>query len=87
LGLLLSEASFLALTGGILGAILFSAGIYFARNAIIDTMGFPFLFPSWTGLLTVVLLGLAVSSITVLLAALVPVLRISRMEPAEAIRE
>ncbi len=87
LGLLLSEASFLALTGGILGAGLFSMGIYLARNVIIDTMGFPFLFPSWTGLLAVVLLGLAVSLITVLLAALGPVLRIIRMEPAEAIRE
>ena len=40
LGLLLSEASFLALTGGILGAGLFSMGIYLARNVIIDTMGF-----------------------------------------------
>ena len=87
LGLLLSEASLLGLAGGILGAGLFSAGIYLARNVIIDMTGFPFIFPSWTGLLAVVLLGLAVSLITILLAALVPVLRISRMEPAEAMRE
>ena len=87
LGLLLSEASFLALAGGVLGAGLFSAGIYLARNVIIDTMGFPFLFPSWAGLLGVVLLGLSVSLITVLLSAIGPVLRISRMEPAEAMRE
>ncbi len=51
------------------------------------SIGFPFLFPSLLDLLPLALGGLAVVLLGVTIAALIPALRVSRQDPALAMRE
>ena len=87
LGSLLAEGAFLALAGGLVGIALAVFAIFLFRNILIRTMGTPFLFPDPLSLLALVLGGLALTLVSVTLAALVPALRISRQEPAVSMRE
>ena len=84
---LLTEAGFLALFGGALGVIVASLAIYLLRRPIVDDFGIPFLFPTFPSLLSQVVVGLALALLSVTLAALLPALRISHEEPADAMRE
>ena len=84
---LLYEAAMLALAGGALGIILGGFGIYIFKDFIAGTLKMPFLFPSPLSLVVLFLAGIALSMLTVTLAALVPALRISKQEPAIAMRE
>jgi putative ABC transport system permease protein len=84
---LLAEAGLLALIGAALGVVLTLFSIYLFHNAITLSLGLPFLFPSLPSMLALTLEGLAVALGSVTLAALIPALRISRMEPAIAMRE
>ena len=85
--LLLAEAAVLALAGAASGIALCLAIAFWFREAIVFLLEMPFLFPpplcwrDWSGG------GLLVALISVVLAALVPAWRISRMEPASAMRE
>ncbi len=84
---LLTSAAVLALTGGVAGIILSGLILYFFRNALTNSFGFPFLFPSIPSLILLVVIGLAVALGAVLLAAFVPAYRISRQDPAMSMRE
>jgi putative ABC transport system permease protein len=85
--LLLAEAVVLALAGAASGIALCLAIAFWFREAIVFLLKTPFLFPPPSVLAALVAGGLLVALISVVLAALVPVWRISRMEPALAMRE
>jgi ABC-type antimicrobial peptide transport system permease subunit len=67
--------------------VLSALAIYLFRNLIITLAGFPFLFPSLLDLLPLALGGMAVVLIGITIAALIPALRVSRQDPALAMRE
>jgi putative ABC transport system permease protein len=83
---LLMEGVILALFGGMAGIGFALSVVYLFKNFLVQWMGVPFLFPSLAGLLLLALAGLGLALLTVVPAALVPTLRISRMEPALAMR-
>ena len=84
---LLAEALLLAAAGALVGIALAAFGISLFRQLIISSAGFPFLFPSAPTLVGLVLGGLVLALLGVALAAFVPALRISRQDPALAMRE
>jgi putative ABC transport system permease protein len=84
---LLAEAGILAVSGGIVGTLLAAFAVLLFRQAIINSLGIPFLFPSPLALLGFVCGGLAVALAGVAVAALLPAYRISHQEPALAMRE
>jgi putative ABC transport system permease protein len=84
---LLAEACLLALGGGALGALLAVVAIQWLRPAISGSLGLPFILPDALPLAELVLSGLALALAGVATAALVPAYRISRQEPALAMRE
>lgn len=86
-GSLVSEAAVLALCGGALGVVLSAFITYVFRDFIARSLRMPFLFPSFSSLTVLFVIGVALSLVTVSLAALVPAIRISRQEPAMAMRE
>lgn len=84
---LLAEAAVLALGGASVGIALASLAIFLFRNLIVRSLGMPFLFPSLPTLLLLIGGGIVVALAGVTLAALIPAVRISRREPALAMRE
>jgi putative ABC transport system permease protein len=84
---LISEAALLALIAGMIGIVLASFGIYFFKDYISGYLRMPFLFPSFSYLAVLFMVGIALSVATVALAALMPAWRISNKEPAIAMRE
>jgi putative ABC transport system permease protein len=84
---LLSEALVLALAGGLAGALVAAVGVGLFHTLLISALGLPFLFPSPGRLATEIALGLALALAVVGLAAALPALRVSRQEPAVAMRE
>jgi putative ABC transport system permease protein len=87
LRLLLSEGLILALAGGSTGVALFTFAVYLFRELIVRVMGVPFLIPSLFSLLGLGVGALLLVLISVTAGALAPVLRISRMDPALAMRK
>ena len=85
--LLLAEAAVLALAGAASGIALCLAIAFWFREAIVFLLEMPFLVPPPALLAGLVAGGLLVALLSVVLAALVPAWRISRMEPASAMRE
>ena len=85
--LLLAEAVALALAGAASGIALCLAIASWFREAIIFLLEMPFLFPSPALLAALIAAGLLVALLSVVPAAFVPAWRISRMEPASAMRE
>ena len=84
---LIGEAGLLTVSGGLGGIILAAFGANLFGNFITSTLGIPFLFPgagTWLGLVGI---GATLLLITVMLAAAVPAFRMSRQEPALAVRE
>jgi putative ABC transport system permease protein len=86
-GSLITEALTLAVIGGLTGIILASLGIFLFKDYIAGSLKMPFLFPSLSSLLVIFIVGLVLSLLTVAVAAMAPVLRISRQEPGIAMRE
>ncbi len=84
---LLGEALILALAGGLAGAVVAAAGVALFHTLLASVLGFPFLFPSFGRLAGEVALGLALALAVVGAAAALPALRVSRQEPAVAMRE
>jgi putative ABC transport system permease protein len=84
---LLAEAAFLALTGGAAGIALAAVGVQLLRKLIIVSLGIPFLFPDAFSLAIQIAGGIALALACVTLAALLPAYRISRLDPAVAMRE
>ena len=85
--LLLAEAVVLALAGAASGIALCLTFAYWFREAIVFVLEMPFLFPPPALLAALIVAGLLVALVSVGLAAFVPAWRISRMEPASAMRE
>ena len=84
---ILAESVLLALGGGAAGAAVAALAVFLFRTLIMRLMAAPFLFPALPGLLALVLQVLGVTLSSVLLAALLPALRISLTDPAVAMRE
>ncbi len=84
---LLAEAAMLGLGGAATGITLATLVTGLFRNLIVSALGMPFLFPSPLSLLSLTGGGLALTLAGVTLAALYPALRISRQDPALAMRE
>ncbi len=84
---LLAESSLLALIGGASGIALAALGIYLFRKLIMVSLNIPFLLPSAGSLLLQIGAGLLLALITVNLAALLPAYKVSRQDPAIAMRE
>jgi putative ABC transport system permease protein len=84
---LVTEAAFLALTGGAIGIGLAAVGVYLFRKLIIVSLGIPFILPDVSSLALHVLGGIVLALVSVTLAALLPAYRISRQDPAVAMRE
>lgn len=84
---LLTEAVILALGGASVGIALACLSIYLFRGLIASGLAMPFLFPSPLSLVLLVGEGVVLALAGVILAALFPALRISRQEPALAMRE
>lgn len=85
--LLLAEAGLLAVAGAASGIGLCLVIVFWFREAIVYLLEMPFLAPPPAVLAGLVGGGLVVALCSVVLAALVPAWRISRMEPAQAMRE
>jgi putative ABC transport system permease protein len=84
---LLAEASILALFGGATGVALAGLAIFLFRNLIMVSLEIPFLLPSPVSLLLQLGAGLFLALFSVNLAALFPAFKISRQDPAIAMRE
>ena len=84
---LMVEASFLAFLGGIIGLAVTSLAIFLFRDLIMVSLEIPFLFPSPIALLFQIGAGLLLALVSVNLAALFPAIKISRQDPADAMRE
>lgn len=84
---LLAEGLIIAAAGGAAGIAVFTAAVHLFHDLIVRTMGVPFLIPSPPSLLILALGALALALGSVALGALVPTVRISRMDPALAMRE
>ncbi|MDH4139900.1 MAG: FtsX-like permease family protein [Coriobacteriia bacterium] len=84
---LLVQAVILTCAGAVIGAVLAAIGIYLFRDYIVTRVGFPFLFPSLSGLFSFLMVGLAIALCGVLLAVVAPAVRVSRQDPAHAMRE
>ncbi len=84
---LLYEAAMLAVFGGAAGVFLGSLGIFLFKDFLSGTLRMPFLIPSSSSLALLFAAGIALSLLTVILSAWVPSWRISKQEPAIAMRE
>ncbi len=84
---LLTEAALLALLGASVGILLAVLAIYLFRQLIMVSLGVPFLLPAAGPLALQIGIGLAIAMLSVVLAALLPAIRISRQDPAIAMRE
>ena len=84
---LLTEASLLAVLGGITGIGLAVLSVFLFQKLLVVTLGFPFLLPSPGVLLLQIAIGLLLALFSVNLAALFPAIKISRQDPAVAMRE
>ncbi len=84
--LILTEAVMLTSIGGVLGVVMGGSILYGFSSFIFDTLKIPYLWPSPSYMLMVILLSLSISVLTGLLGVFYPALRSSRMEPLAAIR-
>lgn len=84
---LLLEASLLAFCGASVGIFLAVLAIHLFRTLIIASIGVPFLLPALGGLALQIGIGLLLAMFSVFLAALLPAVKISRQDPAIAMRE
>ncbi len=84
---LLAESSLLALIGGGSGIALAALGIFLFRKLIMVSLDIPFLLPSAGSLVLQLGAGLLLALFTVNLAALFPAFKVSRQDPAIAMRE
>ena len=84
---LVAEAASLALVGGAIGVTLGAVVVSLYGHFIVSSLRLPFLLPEPITMAAYGLGGLAVALLCVVLAAFLPALRISRQDPALAMRE
>lgn len=84
---LLAEAALLALGGALLGIAISMAAVLLFRDLIVNSLRIPFVLTSPLEIAGLILASLVVSLGVVSLAALLPAIRVSRQDPALAMRE
>ncbi|MDR3177046.1 MAG: ABC transporter permease [Desulfovibrio sp.] len=84
--LIILEAACIAGIGGAIGVLIGACATYFSKDLITGMIGNVYVWPGNRDFLAIVLLIMAASLITGILGGLYPALRISRLEPYEAIR-
>ncbi|MDR1489040.1 MAG: FtsX-like permease family protein [Desulfovibrio sp.] len=84
--LIVLEAVCIAGVGGAIGVLLGACATYFSKDLITEMIGNMYIWPDNQDFLVIVLLIMAASLVTGILGGLYPALRISRLEPYEAIR-
>lgn len=84
---LLTEGLIFALLGGAVGIAYFLALVFLYHDLISRTLGLPFLIPQNASLLLISGAALLLALVSVTLGALLPTVRITRMEPALAMRK
>lgn len=84
---ILAEAIILAVDGGAVGIALACLATFLFRDLLVRSLGTPFLFPSLPSLTALVGGGLVLALSGVALAAFIPAYRVSRQDPALAMRE
>ena len=84
---LLAESSILAFFGGANGVVLASLSVYLFRKLIMVSLDIPFVLPSPVSLMIQIGVGMLLAMFSVNLAALIPAYKISRQDPAIAMRE
>jgi len=77
----------LAVDGGAVGIALACLATFLFRDLLVRSLGIPFLLPSLPSLITLIGGGLVLALSGVTLAALIPAFKISRQDPALAMRE
>lgn len=87
LRMLLAEGALLALAGGLVGVLLAVAALSALQDPLTRLVGLPFSLPTAPGVVWPALSILALSLVSVTLAAYFPARRICRLEPALAMRE
>lgn len=85
--LVLTEAALLAISGAAAGITLSGLVLLNLQDFIAGSLKMPFLFPSIPSFVGMFTGGVALAIVAVSLAALIPAYRISRQEPAIAMRE
>ena len=84
---LLAEAGLLAFCGASVGVFLAVLAIYLFRRLIMTSLRVPFLLPSPGSLAIQIGIGLLLAILSVFTATLFPALKVSRQDPAVAMRE
>jgi putative ABC transport system permease protein len=84
--LILAEASTLSAAGGAAGIVLGFALLLSIKSALLQYLKLPYLFPSFSELVLLVVGALLIAVLTGLLSALLPAVSAFRQEPYEAIR-
>ena len=82
-----TEALLLAVGAAILGIAISALGIYTLKDAIAESLGMPFLFPSLPSFMGLFWMGLGLAIAVVFIATFLPAYRIAQVEPAVAMRE
>jgi len=83
----LTEAALLALSGAVVGIATAALGLFIFKDMIAGSLNMPFLFPSTPSFIGLFSAGVALAIISIALSALLPAIRLSRQEPAIAMRE
>ena len=83
----LFEAALLAFAAAGIGVSLAAFTIYILRDSITNSLEMPFLFPSFSYIMALLVVVIALSLITVTVAVFLPAFMISKGEPAVAMRE
>ena len=84
---LLAEAGALGLIGALVGIPVALLATFLFRNLLMSSLEVLFIFPSLTSVIALFLVGLALAIAAVTLAALIPALQVSRLDPANAMRD
>jgi putative ABC transport system permease protein len=84
---LLMEAGAVAMAGALAGLGTAALFTYLFHDLIVASLGLPFLLPSLGSLAVLVLVGAGLALLCVLLASLLPAIRISRQDPAISMRD
>ncbi len=85
--LIIFEASLISVFGGIIGIILSGVFLSTVKDLIKHDLKLPYLVPSTSVLITLVIMAIVFAELTGLIASVLPAISASKMEPYEAIRK
>jgi putative ABC transport system permease protein len=85
--MIMSEAVILTIIGGITGISIGFLVLRFFNDFVMNTLGVPYIWPSLTNILFLVIQSLGIAVATGMVAAFYPGARAGRMEPYESVRK